>query len=150
MCKRSARYGENVPHDSSTPEPVLLSLDVPAGTPVSLLDGLVRTVSQTPAVVLDADAGDTEVAEFLVHAAHSEGGFVARTRSGDRALGLIAATVAALCGEDIRRALTHPDLEFLRGLRPEAVTAVRAVLLAIESETPATIAHSVDVLRTRV
>ncbi len=142
-----------MPHDSfaSNPaEPVLVSLTVPVATRDSLVDDLVRPLSPAAdAPVLDADAADAEVAEFLVRAAHSEGGFVARTVSGERALGVLAATVAALCGEDIRCALTRPDLEFLRGLRPEAVTAVRTVLLAIESDTPQAVGAVLEVLRTR-
>ncbi|WP_216892121.1 hypothetical protein [Nocardia alni] len=141
-----------MPHDSSTPgpsEPVLVSLTVPVATRNSLVGELVRPLSAPAAPVLDADTPDVEVAEFLVRAVHSEGGFVARTGSGERALGVIAATVAALCGEDIRRALTQPDLEFLRGLRPEAVAAARAVLLAIESEAPQAVEAALEVLRTR-
>lgn len=136
-----------MPHDSSPSEPVLLSLTVPAATRASLIDGLVRPISADAATaVLDADAPDARVVEFLIAAAHSEGGFVARTESGDRALGLIAATVAALCGEDIARALTHPDLRFLRGLKPPAVEALRSVLLAIESTAPTIIAGALQPL----
>lgn|GEM_PF-4997908 len=136
-----------MPHDSSPSEPILVPLTVPAPARASLVDDLVRPIGASPGpVVLDADAPDVQVAEFLVAAAHSAGGFVARTGSGDRALGLIAATVAALCGEDIRRALTHPDLEFLRGLEPPAVAAVRGVLLAIETDVPETVSHALEVL----
>lgn len=139
-----------MPHDSSPSEPVLLSLTVPAATRASLVDGLVRPISaDAAAAVLDADAPDAGVIEFLIAAAHSEGGFVARTESGDRALGVIAATVAALCGEDIARALTHPDLQFLRGLKPPAIEALRAVLLAIETTTPEPMTRALDVLTSR-
>jgi hypothetical protein len=149
LRNRSARYGENVPHDSSRSEPVLVPLTVPAAARVSLVDGLVRPISADPGPVLDADTPDVRVIEFLVAAAHSAGGFVARTASGDRALGLVAATVAALCGEDIGRALTHPDLDFLRGLKPPAVEALRSVLLAIETDAIETVCATLDVLAPR-
>jgi len=120
---------------------------MPTATRASLVDGLVRPVSAArAAAVLDADAPDVRVIEFLIAAAHSEGGFIARTDSGDRALGLIAATVAALCGEDIGCALAHPDLEFLRRLKAPAVEALRGVLLAIETNTPESVSRVVDVL----
>jgi hypothetical protein len=123
---------------------------MPAPAHAGLVDDLVRPTGGSPGpVVLDADAPDVQVAEFLVTAAHSAGGFVARTGSGDRALGLIAATVAALCGDDIRRALTHPDLEFLRGLKPPAVAALREVLLAIETDVPETVSRALEVLAPR-
>ncbi|MBY8858735.1 hypothetical protein K7711_19835 [Nocardia sp. CA2R105] len=138
-----------MPHDSTAPEPVPLTLSMPAAPRAGLTDGLVRPLSEAPAApVLDAGASDVQVAEFLVVAAHSVGGFIARTDSGERAVAVVAATVAALCGEDIRRALTHPDLEFLRGLAPGAVEALREVLLAIESETPDAVAKALEVLQT--
>lgn len=138
-----------MPHDSPAPEPVPLTLSMPAGPRPGLTDGLVRPLSDTPeAPVLDAGLPDVRVAEFLVVAAHSAGGFIARTDSGERAVRVVAATVAALCGDDIRRALTHPDLDFVRGLRPEAVDALRGVLLAIESATPAAVAKALEVLQT--
>ncbi|WP_067663675.1 hypothetical protein [Nocardia miyunensis] len=138
-----------MPHDSTAHEPVPLTLSMPAAPRADLTDALVRPLSEVPgAPVLDAGLPDVEVAEFLVMAAHSAGGFVARTDSGERAVGVVAATVAALCGEDIRRALTHPDLEFLRGLGPGAVEALRGVLLAIESETPDAVAKALEVLQT--
>lgn len=122
---------------------------MPAAARASLVDGLVRPVSADPGPVLDADAPNVGVVEFLVAAAHSTGGFIARTESGGRALGLIAATVAALCGEDVGRALTHPDLEFLRGLKPPAVEALRSVLLAIETDSVETVSGTLDVLAPR-
>lgn len=138
-----------MPHDSAAAEPVPLTLSMPAASRADLADGLVRPLSEVPdAPVLDAGLPDVQVAEFLVVAAHSAGGFIARTDSGERAVGVVAATVAALCGEDIRRALTRPDLDFLRGLGPAAVEALRGVLLAIESETPDTVAKALEVLQT--
>ncbi|MEU2257292.1 hypothetical protein [Nocardia xishanensis] len=113
-------------------EPVLVSLSAPARR--SLVDGLIRPPGSVPdAPVLDADAPDAEIADFLAGVAHSDTGFVARTDDGERALAVVAATAAALCGEDIRTALARPDIEFLVGLKPPAVEAVRGVLLAVET-----------------
>ncbi|NKY85542.1 hypothetical protein HGA07_07885 [Nocardia veterana] len=138
MRKHCDRYGGNVPHDSTpASEPVLLSLSVPTPERADLVHELVRPPSANPqAPVLDLDLPDVEVAEFLVGAAHSDTGFVASTESGARAVAVVAATVAALCGEDIRTALTSPDIEFLRGLSAPAVQALREVLLAIETTRP--------------
>ncbi|WP_067696806.1 hypothetical protein [Nocardia jejuensis] len=139
-----------MPHDSAPAnEPVMLSLTVPAAS-VSrgLTAGLVRPTSPDPgtAEILDLTADDEAVSEFLVRIVHSDSGFVARTDSAPRALAIIAATVAALCGEDIRTALTTPDLPFLKGLTQPAVEAFRDVLLAIESETPDAITESLTCL----
>ncbi|WP_019931943.1 hypothetical protein [Nocardia sp. BMG111209] len=107
-----------------------------AAGPVSSPAGPGDEVDRSPAPVLDLDLPDEEVAGFLAGIAHADTGFVARTRSGDRALAVVAGTAAALCGMDIRAALAAPDLEFLRGLRPAAVAAVREVLLAVETAEP--------------
>ncbi|MGQ4618320.1 hypothetical protein [Nocardia sp. R7R-8] len=101
----------------------------------SLVDGLVSNIGASPAApTLELDAPDTEIADFLSQVAHSDTGFVARTSSGERAVAIVAATAAALCGEDIGTALREPDLAFLTSLKPQAVEAVRSVLLAIETE----------------
>lgn len=117
-------------------EPVLISLSTPARR--SLLEGLILGRGEGPAgiPVLDADAPDTEIADFLAGIAHTDTGYIARTSRGDRALAILAATAAALCGDDIRTALTTPDLPFLTGLKPPAVEAVRGVLRAIETDAP--------------
>jgi hypothetical protein len=140
---------EIVPHDSSpAPEPVLLALRVPSASPAGLIGGLVRPVSPTPPAVplLDLDVPDEQVAEFLAHIAHADSGFVARTGSGARAVAIVAATAAALCGADIRAALANPDLEFLRGLTAPAVQALREVLLAVESDRPEIVERGLAVL----
>lgn len=111
---------------------MLVSLTVPSRR--SLIDRLVVAPGTTKAdQVLDLTEPDERIADFLAAAAHTDGGFVARTDDGERALAMVAATAAALCGEDIRRALHEPDTGFLSGLQPQAVEAVRAVLLAVES-----------------
>ncbi|WP_067825908.1 hypothetical protein [Nocardia inohanensis] len=128
-----------MPHDlPPAPEPVALSLSMPPAPARGLTQDLVRPIAATPGTeVLDLTAGDEAISEFLVRIAHADTGFVARTDSGDRAIAIVAATVAALCGEDIRAALTAPDIAFLKGLKPPAVEAFRSVLLAIESDDPA-------------
>lgn len=116
-------------------EPVLISLTAPARR--SLVRGLVcDTGSGAPPGVprLSADRPDTEIADFLAGIVHTDTGFVAHTNSGERALAIVAATVAALCGEDIRLAMARPDIAFLTALKPPAVEALRGVLLAIETE----------------
>ncbi|MEU6559999.1 hypothetical protein [Nocardia nova] len=140
-----------MPHDSTpAPEPVLVSLSVPV-TRVDPVRDLVRSPSAEPRVpVLDLDLPDERIAEFLVGAAHAappESGFVAITNSGERAVALVAATVAALCGEDIRAALTTPDIAFVRGLGGPAIQALREVLLAIETERIDAVTEALNVLR---
>ncbi|WP_433197276.1 hypothetical protein ACQP1G_00555 [Nocardia sp. CA-107356] len=132
-------------------EPVLLSLAVPTAARRSLNDGLVRSIgaAETGVRVLDADAPDTEIADFLAEIAHSEGGFIARTADGERALAIVAGTVAALCGEDIQAALAQPDIAFLTSLKPPAVEAARSVLLAIETDAPDDLAGTLSILSTR-
>ncbi|MFE9582908.1 hypothetical protein ACFYO1_41505 [Nocardia sp. NPDC006044] len=117
----------------STGEPVLIALTTPARR--SLVEGLVRAPRPNDSLpALDADAPDPAVADFLATIVHTDTGFVARTSSGERALAIVAATVAALCGEDIPTALTTPDTNFLIALKPPAVEAFRTVLLAIETD----------------
>ncbi len=141
-------------------EPVLVSLMAPARR--NLVDGLVRgtkpgnrdpasaedTVTQqnSGARSVDADLPDVEIADFLAEIAHSDAGFVARTSRGERALAIVAATAAALCGEDIRAALGTPDIAFLTSLKPPAIEAVRTVLLAIETDSPGEVGDSLAVL----
>ncbi|MFD0362152.1 hypothetical protein ACFQZZ_11950 [Nocardia sp. GCM10030253] len=125
-------------------EPVLVSLTAPARR--SLVEGLVRATGSgnrdSAARTVDVDVSDAEIADFLAEVAHADTGFIARTAHGDRALAIIAATVAALCGEDIRAALATPNIAFLTTLKPPAIEAVRTVLLAIETETPDAVTHS--------
>ncbi|WP_306363323.1 hypothetical protein [Nocardia sp. CC227C] len=122
-------------HDSPAPEPIPLTLSVPPRPERGLIEELVRPVGVVhPEIeILDLTASDAAVAEFLVRVAHSDSGFVARTDSGERAVGIVAATVAALMGEDIPSALANPAIPFLTGLQPAAVAALREVLLAIET-----------------
>ncbi|MGY1948167.1 hypothetical protein [Nocardia asiatica] len=114
-------------------QPVLVTLSAPPRR--RLADGLVRNLGASPAApILDLDAPDTDIAGFLAQVAHADTGFVARTSSGERAVAIVAATAAALCGDDIATALRNPDIAFLTALKPPAVEAVRSVLLAVETE----------------
>ncbi|MFC9893165.1 hypothetical protein ACFVMC_05690 [Nocardia sp. NPDC127579] len=124
-------------------EPVLLALTVPGRG--SLVDGLVRAAAPEETTV-DADVPDADLADFLAAAAHAERGFVARTTSGDRAVAVVAATVAALCGEDIRTALRRPDIAFLTGLKPAAVEAARTVLLGIDTDAVDEVTRALRIL----
>lgn len=135
----------------SAGEPVLLSLAAPTAARRSLDEGLVRRVGagESEARILHADGPDADIADFLVEAAHSDGGFIARTADGERALAIVAGTVAALCGEDIRAALARPDIAFLTSLKPPAVEAARSVLLAIETDAPDDLAGTLSILSTR-
>lgn len=79
-----------------------------------------------------ASSAPRHIADVLAVVAHAEVGFVATASSGTDVLAILAATVAALRGDDIPTALAHPDLAALAALRPEAAEAVRTVLLGIE------------------
>lgn len=81
---------------------------------------------------LPAGHGADAVADFLAVLAHAETGYAARATSADEIVALLAATVAALMGVDIRAALAAPDVARLRRLNPEAAAAVREVLLFVE------------------
>lgn len=143
-------------------EPVLVALTVPPAPPRGLVQDLVQPVgAAAPATsapdaaettgagaepeVLNLAAPDHEIADFLAAIVHTDTGFVARTSSGPRALAIVAATAAALCGEDIRTALAHPDPGFLTSLQPPAVAAIREVLHAIETDDSATLEASLAV-----
>nr|WP_206038426.1 hypothetical protein [Rhodococcus sp. HNM0569] len=102
-------------------------------------DGSVRDGPVHDGPVHDGSVHDGEIgriADFLSVVAHTEGGFVARVGDGPRALSLVAGTVAALRGDDVRAALAAPDVRVLTALGPDAAAAVREVLLAIEITDP--------------
>lgn len=103
-----------------------------------LVDDLVVPTGSFAGVrMVEPALSDDEVADLLAEVAHSPDGFAARGDTAIRALALLAATAAALCGDDIRTALRSPDTAFLSGLSSGAVDAVREVLLGIESDEPA-------------
>ncbi|WP_249359017.1 hypothetical protein [Nocardia cyriacigeorgica] len=126
-------------------EPVLVALTVPARR--HLADGLVVPLGSAPAGRgIAAELEVAEIADILAEAAHSDTGVIARTDDPQRALAIVAGTAAALCGEDIRTALTTPDVGFLTGLKPQAIEAVRGVLLAIETSHPQELAQELTEL----
>lgn len=120
-------------------QPVLVELTVPKRTTErGLLDGLVVPAGTFAGTrMVEPALSDDGVADLLAEVAHGSDGFAARGDSAARALAIVAATAAALCGDDIRTALRSPDTEFLSGLSGGAVDAVREVLLGIESDYPA-------------
>lgn len=85
---------------------------------------------------LDTGYSVGEVADFLAVLAHADTGYVARARDGAEILALLAGTVAALRGDDVRAAITHPEPAKLTALIPEAAEALREVLLGIEIADP--------------
>lgn len=91
---------------------------------------------RTPGFAASAPA--RRIADILAVVAHADVGFTARAESGQQVLEILAATVAALRGDDIGAALAAPDLSALTRLRPEAAEAVRSVLLGIEIDDAAT------------
>ncbi|WP_459548751.1 hypothetical protein [Nocardia sp. X0981] len=119
-------------------EPVMVELTVPKrAVERGPVDELVVPIGRfTGKRLVDLSLPDDRIADVLARVAHEPDGFVARTGDGDRALAILAATAAALCGDDIRSALRSPDTAFLAGLSSAAVAAVREVLLGIESERP--------------
>jgi hypothetical protein len=120
-------------------QPVLVELTVPKRTTDrGLVDGLVVPTGTFAGVrMVEPALSDEGVADLLAEVAHSPDGFAARGDTATRALAILAATAAALCGDDIRTALRSPDTAFLSGLSDGAVDAVREVLLGIESDEPA-------------
>ncbi|WP_328389792.1 hypothetical protein [Nocardia sp. NBC_00416] len=120
-------------------QPVLVELTAPKRiVERGLVDGLVvPTGTFVGRPVVDATLPDELVADLLAGAAHSPDGIAARAADGARALAIVAATAAALCGDDIREALRSPDTGFLTGLSGAAIEAVREVLLGIETDAPA-------------
>ncbi|MGA9872791.1 MAG: hypothetical protein WBQ44_16835 [Rhodococcus sp. (in: high G+C Gram-positive bacteria)] len=79
-----------------------------------------------------ASASPRQIADILAVVAHSDVGFSARAETGGDVLSLLAATVAALRGDDIPTALAEPNVRAMAALRPEAAQAMRTVLFGIE------------------
>ena len=80
---------------------------------------------------IEASREPDEIADLLAVVAHSDVGFVARAVTGAEVVAVLAATVAALRGDDIRTAFTNPDVAALARLNDEAAAAVRTVLLGV-------------------
>lgn len=111
------------------PSPLVIFTD--SGS-LSALDTVTTIVDAHRTPGISASATPRQVADILAVVAHAEVGFTARARSGEQVVSILAATVAALRGDDIPAALAEPNLRALAALRPEAAAAVRSVLLGIE------------------
>ena len=111
------------------PSPLVI---FPELTDATALDTVMTIVDAHCTPGFAASAPPRRIADVLAVVAHAEVGFTARAESGRQVLAIVAATVAALRGDDITSALAAPDVGALAALRPEAAEAVREVLLAIE------------------
>lgn len=111
------------------PSPVVIFPELGSGPGLDTVTAIVEA-HRTPGFAA-WDPPD-HIADVLAVVAHSDVGFFARARTGDEVIAVVAATVAALRGDDIRTALAAPDVVALAALRPEAADAVRTVLLGIE------------------
>lgn len=80
---------------------------------------------------IDFGADEDVVADSLAVVAHAEHGFFAAASDAAGVLAVLAGTVAALRGDDVRAALRSPDLQKLVSLHPDAAAATRGVLLGI-------------------
>jgi len=96
---------------------------------------------------LDAGWSEARVADFLAVVAHAEHGFFAVATDTSSVLAVLAGTVAALRGDDVRSALRSPDLAALVALHPDAAAATREVLLGVLVPNAGNIAHE---LRRRI
>lgn len=109
----------------------------PELTGASVMESVTTIVEAHRTPGFDASASPRHIADILAVVAHAEVGFSARAHSGQEVLAILAATVAALRGDDILTALAHPNLAGLAALNPEAAEAVRTVLLGIEVDDAA-------------
>ena len=124
-----------------------LTLGVPPRDAGTLLDGLFDPVAadfvtaqraaelvatgERPGIAMTEPVD--EIADFIAVLAHSSTGFVASADSADDVVAILCATVAALCGDDVRRALRDPQVSTLTALHPDAVAALRDVLVAVRT-----------------
>lgn len=111
------------------PSPLVI---FPDPTEASVMDVVTLIVDANRTPGFTAAASPRHIADVLAVVAHSDVGVSTRARDGEDVLAILAATVAALRGDDIPTALATPDLAGLARLRPEAAEAVRSVLLGIE------------------
>lgn len=115
-----------------------LALDLPAPLTIFASDldpELTRAITAAGHCAgITASAPVDRFADFLAVVAHTSVGFVARATDAAEVVAVLAATVAALRGNDIRAALAHPDIDQVLSLSPEAGEAVREVLQGIVIE----------------
>jgi len=110
----------------------VIDYPVDADTGITLADaaGVLANAGKIPG--LSAGHPNAAVADFLAVLVHTDVGFVAQADTAEEVLAVLAGTVAALRGDDVRGALAEPDPGPLTTLIPEAAAAVREVLLGIE------------------
>jgi len=94
--------------------------------------GVQRAIDAGHGVGLDADVDAGQAADFLSLLAHTEVGFVARAADAAGVLQVVAATIAALRGDDVRTAWDAPELATLLAIPDPAARALREVLRSIE------------------
>ncbi|MEO9222046.1 MAG: hypothetical protein ABI251_09790 [Mycobacteriaceae bacterium] len=111
-----------------------LALPLPAPRVVFAMVGAERVVDAGYGVGLDLNAtvNARQVADFLAVLVHTEVGFVARVADAAGVLQVLAATVAALRGDDVAAAWRAPDVVGVRGVSDPAARALREVLRSIE------------------
>ncbi|MEO6881597.1 MAG: hypothetical protein ABI181_11730 [Mycobacteriaceae bacterium] len=95
-----------------------------------LTDGLLVSSSELP-VELSAEVGPSEASDALAFLVHSGRGFAAAAPDGAGVLRVLAATVAALRGDDVRTAWAVPDPAWVAAVPEPAAEALRAVLVAV-------------------
>ncbi|UZJ24582.1 hypothetical protein RHODO2019_15870 [Rhodococcus antarcticus] len=95
-----------------------------------LLAGLLVEAGELP-VELSADVGPSEAADALAFLVHSGRGFAACADDGTGVLRVLAATVAALRGDDVRAAWSVPDPAWVALVPDPAAEALREVLVHV-------------------
>ncbi len=108
-----------------------LRLGMPAReSPRPLLDGLLVESCERP-VELSAEIGPSEASDALAFLVHSGRGFAASAPDGAGVLRVLAATVAAMRGDDVRTAWSVPDPAWVAAVPAPAAEALREVLVAV-------------------
>ena len=126
---RAVRYDLH-PSEAELTEALTISLSAPRVVFTTL--GLQRVVDAGHGVGLREDVPADEVADFMAVLAHTDVGFVARAADAAGVVQVLAATVAALRGDDVRAAWEIPDVAQLRAVPDPAARALREVLRSIE------------------
>jgi len=126
---RAVRYDLH-PSEAELTEALTISLSAPRVVFTTL--GLQRVVDAGHGVGLREDVTADEVADFMAVLAHTDVGFVARAADAAGVVQVLAATVAALRGDDVRAAWEIPDVAQLRAVPDPAARALREVLRSIE------------------
>ncbi|WP_127781657.1 hypothetical protein [Rhodococcus sp. X156] len=120
------------PPPEQVPDALAVDLPSPRAVRVSVLTDVHRVEAAGHHPQLDADADPATVADFLAVLAHSPVGFIARADDAAGVLRVLAATVAALRGDDVRTAWRAPDAARVRAVPAPAAKALREVLLSVE------------------